>query len=201
MTTRIQPISVRDVLDYLIASLALSKEQVGAHRIIEIGGSEVLTYHDMMRGYAKARGLRRIMIIVPLLAPPVFAAFLYWVSPIPRPLARALIEGMRNEVVVHDDTALRLFPNIHPRDYSTSLERALARIAADKVETTWSDAQVSVSGDAVPVTFTTREGLLLEERQQVTSALPETIYRIITGLGGKRGWLYARLDLAVARHD
>jgi uncharacterized protein YbjT (DUF2867 family) len=191
VTTRIQPISVRDVLDYLIASLVLSEEQVGAHRILEIGGSEVLTYHDMMCGYAKARGLRRSMIIVPFLTPPVCAAFLHWVTPIPRPLVWALIEGMRNEVVVHDDSALRLFPDIHPRDYRTSLDRALARIATDEVETTWSDAQISALGDSVPVTFTTREGLLLEERQRLIAASPETIYRIFTGLGGKRGWLYA----------
>jgi uncharacterized protein YbjT (DUF2867 family) len=191
VTTRIQPISVRDVQDYLIASLALSDEEIGLHRIIEIGGSEVLTYHDMMRGYAKARGLRRIMILVPFLTPPVCAAFLHWVTPIPRLLARALIEGMRNEVVAHDDSALRLFPNIHPRDYSTSLERALARIATDNVETTWSDAQVSALGDAVPVTLTTREGLLIEARQQLTSASPEAVYRVFTRLGGKNGWLYA----------
>jgi uncharacterized protein YbjT (DUF2867 family) len=189
--SRIQPISVRDVLDYLISSLALSEEQVGARRIIEIGGSEVLTYHDMMRIYAKVRGLRRIMIIVPFLTPRFCAAFLSWVTPIPRPLARALIEGMRNEVVTHDDSAQRLFPDIHPRDYRTSLDRALARIAADQVETTWSDAQVSALGDVVPVTFTTREGLLLEERQSMISATTETIYRIFTGLGGRRGWLYA----------
>ncbi len=189
--TQIQPISVRDVLDYLVASLMITREQVGAYRMIEIGGSEVLTYHDMMRGYAKARGLRRVMIIVPFLTPAVCSAFLHLVTPIPRPLARALIEGMRNEVVVHDDSAKRLFPTIHPRDYRTSLERAMARIAADEVETTWSDAQVSALGDAVPVTFTTREGLLLEERQRMVSASPDKTYRIFTGLGGKRGWLYA----------
>ena len=191
VTTRIQPISVRDVLDYLVASLVLSEEQVGAHRIIEIGGSQVLTYHDMMRGYAKVRGLRRSMIIVPFLTPPICAAFLSWVTPIPRPLVRALIEGIRNEVVTHDDSALHLFPDIQPRDYRTSLDRALARLAADDVETTWSDAQVSTLGDAVPVKFTTRQGLLLEERQHLIAASPETIYSIFTGLGGKRGWLHA----------
>ena len=191
VTTRIQPISVRDVRDYLIAALGLPDEQVGSHRIIEIGGAEVLTYHEMMQGYAQARGLRRKMLILPFLRPSICASFLHWVTPIPRPLCMALIEGMRNEVVVRDDSALRLFPDIHPRDYKTSLERALARLAAEQVETTWSDLQVSVTGDAIPVTFTTREGILLEERQRITKAAPSTVYRIFTGLGGKRGWLYA----------
>lgn len=191
VTTRIQPISVRDVLDYLLASLLLPDNEIGLHRIIEIGGSEVLTYHDMMRGYAKARGLRRIMFVVPFLTPPTCAAFLHWVTPIPRSLARALIEGMRNEVVVHDDSAQCLFPNIHPRDYNTSLERALMRLATDNVETTWSDAQISAIGDAIPVTLTTREGLLIEARQQLTSASPDAVYKVFTRLGGKNGWLYA----------
>ncbi len=189
--TRIQPISVRDVLDYLIASLQLSEDQVGSHRIIEIGGAEVVTYHDMMHGYARERGLRRFMMIVPFLKPPMCAAFLAWVTPIPSYLARALIEGMRNEVVVQDDSAKDLFPEIKPRDYDTSLKRALMRIIADQVETRWSDAQVSAMGDVTPVTLTTREGLLLERRQRLTPASPETVFRIFTGLGGRRGWLYA----------
>jgi uncharacterized protein YbjT (DUF2867 family) len=191
VTTLIQPISVHDVLDYLIASLALSDEVVGQHRIIEIGGSDILTYHEMMQGYARVRGLRRIMILVPNLNLRLCAAFLHWVTPIPFSLALALLEGMRNEVVVHDDSALRLFPDIHPRDYRTSLERALMRISTDEVETTWNDAQVSATGDAVPVTLATREGILLEERQRYTRATTDTVYRVFTGLGGKRGWLYA----------
>jgi len=131
------------------------------------------------------------MVVVPFLRPRFCARFLHWVTPIPFSLALALIGGMRNEVIVHNPSALSMFPEIHPRDYKTSLERALARITNAEVETTWHDAQVSATGDAVPVTFTTREGILLEERQRVTTAAPETICRVITGLGGKRGWLYA----------
>jgi uncharacterized protein YbjT (DUF2867 family) len=191
VNTRIQPISVRDVLDYLIATLKLSDKQIGAHRIVEIGGADVLTYHDMMRGYAKARGLRRAMLMAPFLPMNVCANWLHWITPIPAHLAHALIEGMCNEVVVRDDSAKTLFPDIRPRNYATSLERALARIAADEVETTWSDAQISATGDAIPVVLTTREGLLIERRQRITSLPAESVYRVFTGLGGKRGWLYA----------
>ncbi|MEW6094407.1 MAG: NAD(P)H-binding protein, partial [Chloroflexota bacterium] len=151
VNTHIQPISVRDVLDYLIAALKLPDQAIGPHLIIEIGGADVLTYRDMVRGYAQARGLRRVLITIPFLSIKMFTIGLHWITPIPRRLARALVEGMRNEVVVRDDTASRLFPGIHPRNYATSLERALMRIAADEVETTWSDAQVSATGDAIPV--------------------------------------------------
>jgi len=189
--THLQPISVRDVLDYLVAALGLPEAQVGAHRVVEIGGADILTYHKMMRGYAKARGLRRPMLMAPFLPLNVCATWLHWITPIPAPLAHALIEGMRNEVVVRDDAARRLFPDIRPRDYVTSLERALARVYTDQVETTWSDSQVSATGDAIPVTFTTQEGLLLERRRHLAEAPAGAVYRSFTGLGGERGWLYA----------
>jgi len=191
VTTKIQPISIRDVLDYLIAALKLSDKQLKAHQIVEIGGSEVLTYHDMMYGYAHARGLRRLMIVLPYLPIRLCANWLQWITPIPAGVAYVLIESIRNEVIMRDDTARRLFPEIQPRNYQVSLERALRRISADQVETTWSDAQVTYTGDIHPVTLTTYEGLLLERRQRLTSASPNAIYRTFTGLGGKRGWLHA----------
>ena len=187
--TRLQPISVRDVLDYLVAALELPADKVESHTIVEIGGADILTYHDMMRGYAEARGLKRLWVKVPLPLT-VCATWLHWITPISAPLARALIEGMRNEVIVRDTSARQLFPSIHPRDYATSLERALARITADQVETTWSDAQMSATGDSVPVTLSTREGLLLEQRQQFTDLPAPAVFRVIASLGGKRGWLF-----------
>jgi uncharacterized protein YbjT (DUF2867 family) len=191
VNTRIQPISVHDVLDYLIAALKLTETQVGSNRIVEIGGADILTYHDMLRGYAKARGLQRKMFMAPYLPLNIFATWLHWITPIPASLAHALIEGMRNEVVVRDDSAQTLFPDIHPRDYATSLKFALLRITADQVETTWSDAQASTTGDAPPVVLSTHEGLLFERRSHTASVPAEVVYRVFTGLGGKRGWLYA----------
>ncbi|MFL7867677.1 MAG: SDR family oxidoreductase [Anaerolineales bacterium] len=191
VNTYIQPISIHDVLSYLIAALGLSDAQVGQHRIVEIGGADVLTYHDMMRGYAKARGLRRPMLVVPFLSLNICATLMHWITPIPASLAYALIASMRNTVVVTDDSAQTLFPDIHPRDYATSLERALARITADLVETTWSDAQISSTGDVAPVMLTSQEGLLYERRWINTTLSADAVYRSFTSLGGDRGWLYA----------
>ncbi|HTX92219.1 MAG TPA: DUF2867 domain-containing protein [Anaerolineales bacterium] len=189
--TRIQPISIRDVLDYFIAALKLPGERLPAYQVIEIGGSEVLTYHDMMRGYAAARGLKRWMIRMPWLPTRLCAYWLQWITPIPAGIAYVLIESIRNEVIVRNDSASQLFPQIRPRNYQVSLERALMRISSDQVETTWSDSQASYTGDIRPVTLTTYEGLLLERRQRFTAAPPEAVYRVFTGLGGKRGWLHA----------
>jgi hypothetical protein len=101
-----------------------------------------------------------------------------------------LIEGLRNEVIVRDDTAQRLFPGIQPMTYQLAVQRALMRLDAHQVETTWSDALVSSQGYRSPVVLTTHEGMIIERRQSVTIAPPAAAYRAFTGLGGERGWLY-----------
>jgi uncharacterized protein YbjT (DUF2867 family) len=138
--TRIQPISIRDTLDYLVSAL---KTPQSAGKIIEIGGAEVMTYRDMMFGYARARGLRRFMIPVPVLTPRLSSYWVHWVTPIPSDIARPLIEGLRNEVIVRSDTARELFPNIHTATFAVAVSRALEKLKASEVETSWADALVS----------------------------------------------------------
>jgi hypothetical protein len=101
-----------------------------------------------------------------------------------------LIEGLRNEVIVRDDNAQRLFPDIQPMTYRLAVQRALMRLDAHQVETTWSDALVSSQGYRSPVVLTTHEGMIIERRQRVITAPPTAAYRAFTGLGGDRGWLY-----------
>src|SRR5512141_860513 len=95
--TRTQPIGIRDVLDYLVASISVP---ASAGRIVEIGGADVITYGEMMTTYAKVRGLKRWLVPVPFLAPRLSSLWVNLVSPIPAAIARPLIEGLRNENVV-----------------------------------------------------------------------------------------------------
>jgi hypothetical protein len=76
-------------------------------------------------------------------------------------------------------------------DYHTSVELALARLEASQVETAWSDALVTSRGDAPPVVLTVQDGMIIESRRRLVQARPSDVYRTFTGLGGKRGWLYA----------
>lgn len=186
--TRIQPIAIPDVLSYLVKALRVNES---SGRVIEIGGADVQTYGDMMLGYAWTRRLRRWLIPVPVLTPQLSAYWVHWMTPISARIAHPLIEGLRNEVVVRDDTARRLFPDIHPLGYTESLRQALEQLETGQVETSWSDALVSSKGDAVPVALTYREGIFIETRQRIISASAETVYRVFAGLGGERGWLYA----------
>jgi len=185
--TRIQPIGIRDTLNYLVSALD-TPESVG--QIIEIGGAEIITYRDMMFGYAKARGLRRYMIPVPILTPRLSSYWVHWVTPIPSDIARPLIEGLRNEVIVRDDTARKLFPNIQPASFEVSVNRALEKLQASQVETSWADALVSSQPEKTPTVLSTHEGMFLEQRQQSVKATPSAVFHAFTSLGGANGWLY-----------
>jgi len=187
INTRVQPIGVRNVLQYLVAALDTPQS---AGEIVEIGGADVMTYGKMFMEYAAVRGLRRRMIPVPVLTPSLYAHLVHYVTPVPLSLARPLIEGLRNEVIVRDDTAQRLFPGIQPMTYQMAVQRALMRLDAHQVETTWSDALVSSQGYKSPVVLTTHEGMIIERRQRIITAPPAAAYRAFTGLGGERGWLY-----------
>ncbi len=188
--TRVQPIAIRDVLDYLIAALGTPES---AGRIIEIGGADVLIYREMMLGYAQARGMRRWLIPVPVLTPRLSSYWVHWVTPIPATIAEPLIEGLRSEVIVRDTTARDLFPAIHPVTYQAAVAEALAQLHAGEVETAWSDALATSQGDRAPVVLAAQAGMVFERRQRIVHASPEAVYRTFTSLGGQQGWLYANI--------
>jgi uncharacterized protein YbjT (DUF2867 family) len=185
--TRVQPIAIRDVIDYLVSCLEVPASE---GRVIEIGGADVLTYGDMMLLYAAERGLRRLLIPVPVLTPHLSAYWVHWVTPIPAEIGHPLIEGLRNEVIVRDNTATTLFPDVQPLDYPTAVRIALDGLEAGQIETTWSDALASSQGDRPSAVLTTQEGMLFEQRQVVVGAPPEVVYRKFSSLGGQKGWLY-----------
>jgi uncharacterized protein YbjT (DUF2867 family) len=185
--TRIQPIGIRDTLNYLVSALT-TPASVG--EIIEIGGDGIVTYRDMMLGYARARRLKRYMIPVPVLTPLLSSYWVHWVTPINSDIARPLIKGLRNEVIVRDEKARHIFPNIHPMTYDETVIKALDKLEASEVETRWADSLVSSQPDREPKVLSTYEGMLLEQRQRVVDVPAEDVYRAFSTLGGKTGWLY-----------
>ncbi|NJC96766.1 MAG: SDR family oxidoreductase [Anaerolineae bacterium] len=182
-----QPIAIRDVLFYLIAALE-TPESIG--RLIEIGGPTRLTYADMLREYARERGLKRYLIRLPVNAPRLSAYWVHMVTPIHWRIVLPLIEGLRAKLIVRDEAAKKLFPKIKPIDFQTAVRLALGRIQRDNVETSWSDALVTVAGDIKPYKFTVEEGMYIETRQMLLDLDPDTVHRSYMGIGGERGWLY-----------
>ncbi|NNM98875.1 MAG: NAD(P)H-binding protein, partial [Candidatus Eremiobacteraeota bacterium] len=124
VTTLSQPISVRDVLLYLIAALDLPSRE---SKIYEIGGAETITYREMMLRYARLRNLKRRVIIVPFFTPRLSSYWVHIVTPIPARLAQPLILGLSNEVVVRDPAAAADFPQIVPDGFDRAVTRALDR--------------------------------------------------------------------------
>lgn len=183
--TRSQPIAIRDVLNYLIAALDVPQS---AGQIIAIGGANVLTNEEMMQTYARIRGLRRLIIPVPVLTPKLSSYWVHWTTPVPANIVRPLILGLRNELIVRDGRARQLFPQIEPLNYETAVQLALKRIDDGDIETLWSDALASTQGDVSPVYLTQEQGMLIERRQLTVRTTPQNLFRAFTNLGGVRGW-------------
>jgi uncharacterized protein YbjT (DUF2867 family) len=182
-----QPIAIQDVLEYLVSALRSAESQ---GKLLEVGGPTRLTYADMLLGYAKERSLKRRLIRTPFYLPRLSAYWVHMVTPIHWRTVLPLIEGLRANLVVHDDEARRLFPEIKPLDFECAVQEALGRVLSDAVETSWSDALVNSAGDARPYHFAVEEGMMLERRTLVLDLPPGPIFRAYTGVGGERGWFF-----------
>jgi len=184
--SKVQPISISDVLQYMTE--AIEKEET-ANEIIEIGGREIVTCAEMMKTYAKVNGLKRLLISVPVLTPGLSSYWVHWMPPIPASLARPLIEGLKNDVVVEDKKSRMLFPDISPVSYEKSVEMAMHRIDLQDVETTWNDALLSSRGDEPPVVLETKQGMHIERRIRRVHAGQQEVFKTFCSLGGAKGWL------------
>ncbi|MDE0333307.1 MAG: NAD(P)H-binding protein [Nitrospinae bacterium] len=120
--TLAQPIAVEDVIDYLVAAL---DAPAGRSLVLEIGGADRASYGDIMAEYARQRGLRRLMIAVPVLSPRLSSLWLALVTPLYARVGRKLVESLRNETTVGDATASRMFA-IRPCGLAEAIRRALA---------------------------------------------------------------------------
>ncbi|MEO5895740.1 MAG: SDR family oxidoreductase [Vicinamibacterales bacterium] len=123
VSTLTQPVAIDDVVAYLESALSLPD---GIRTIFEIGGPETVSYGDMMRAYAKLRGLHRVLLPVPFLTPHLSGLWLALVTPAQARVGRALVEGLKNSTVVRSTAARDTFAIV-----PTPLEAAL-RAAIDE---------------------------------------------------------------------
>ncbi|MEU5760423.1 SDR family oxidoreductase [Nocardia sp. NPDC047648] len=187
---RIQPIAVRDVLYYLTEAATLPE---GAGGAFDIGGPDVLTYVQMMRGYAEVAQLpRRLIVPVPVLTPWLSAQWVNLVTPVPRAIAVPLMESLINDVVCHDHAIADLIPDPPegPTDYRRAVTLALQKIRDLDVPTRWSDARSpGAPSDPLPTDPAWSGGSLYRDvRERHTDADPATLWRVIEAIGGEHGW-------------
>ncbi|MDZ7716121.1 MAG: SDR family oxidoreductase [Balneolaceae bacterium] len=184
--SKVQPIAIRNVLQYLVSAIEKPETE---DEVIEIGGKDVMTYADMMKIYARVNGLKRFLLPVPVLTPNLSSYWVHWMTSVPASLARPLIEGLKNDVVVRDDKAKHLFPDIEPMGYEKAVRLAIRRIDTQEVETTWNDALLSSKGDERPVILESKQGMNIERRMRKVNASQEEVYKTFSALGGEKGWL------------
>jgi uncharacterized protein YbjT (DUF2867 family) len=183
-----QPIAIGDVLAYLRA--ALTVETGHRNLTVEIGGPDRVSYGELMREYARQRGLRRLMIPVPLLTPRLSSLWLGLVTPLYARVGRKLVDSLRHPTVVRDDSARRLFP-IQPVGVREAISRALRNEDSSFVQTRWSDA-LSAAASAPRQWGGTRFGnRLVDARSTHVAASPAKVFAAVERIGGGTGWYYA----------
>lgn len=182
-----QPIAISDVLAYLTAALTI--EMSNPNLIVEIGGPDRVSYGVLMHEYAQQRGLRRLVIPVPLLTPRLSSLWLGLVTPLYAHVGRKLVDSLRHSTVVRDDSAQRLFP-IRPLGVHDAIAQALRHEDADFAQTRWSDASSAAS--APRQWGGTRFGnQLVDTRATHVMASPSSAFAAVEQVGGATGWYYA----------
>ncbi len=146
VSVKAQPIAIEDVLAYLVEALDLPD---GPSRIVEIGGPDQVSYGQIMKEYARQRGLRRLMIPVPVLTPYLSSLWLGLVTPVYARIGRKLVESLRNPTLVSNNLADTTF-RVRPRGLREAIARALTNEDREIAETRWSDA-LSSAGPAQEV--------------------------------------------------
>lgn len=181
-----QPIAIEDLIAYLVAALDVELE---LSETVEIGGSDRVSYLDLMREYARQRSLRRTFIPVPVLTPWLSSRWLGLVTPVYARVGRKLIDSLRSETVVESRTAEKLFPGIRARGMREGMARALANEDREFAETRWSDA-FSSTGATDSWGGMSSGSRLLDSRAATVAASPAVVFRAVERIGGASGWYY-----------
>ncbi len=181
--TKAQPIAVNDVLSYLHNALYLDMKE---NLIVDVG-SEQLSYKNMMLKTAKALGLKRYLITLPFMSINLSSYWLNLFTPVPYAVAKALIEGLKSEVVIQNDNAKKYFPNITPISYEDAVKNAIKEIENNQVISRWND-----KGDGVwekNAQNDISKAVFIDRKEMDISDLDASkVYQSFIGIGGDNGW-------------
>lgn len=186
VSIKAQPIAINDVLEYLIHAIEIKDTE---NLIFEIGGSEKVSYGDLMREYARQRGLHRWMIPVPVLTPRISSYWLGLVTPLYARIGKKLIDSIRHPTVIQDTSALKYF-DIKPQNVQQSIAEALQNEDQEFAETRWSDA-LSSAGHPKDWSGVRVGNRLVDSRTAQVDVPPEQAFQPIEQIGGDTGWYYA----------
>lgn len=182
--TKTQPIGVSDVLDYLFHAKDIRTEE---NQIIDMG-SDQMSFKEMLLRAARAMGLKRRLISMPVLTPWLSSYWLMLMTPVHFPVARALIQGLKSETLIQNDNAKKYFPQIYPLSYEEALQVALREIEEEQVISRWCD---SSSEEECDVMGRDRiESAIFRDRLEYDFGAipPQKIFAAVESIGGDNGW-------------
>jgi uncharacterized protein YbjT (DUF2867 family) len=182
LETTAQPIAVEDAVEYLVAAIAL---EPGTSAVFEIGGSERMSYAEVMHEYARQRNLRRPIVRIPAVTPRASRRLLGVLTPDHGRIVGAMLDGLRNETVVQDPTAREAFP-VEPLGVSGAIERALAAEDRELAETHWAQALASRSRSRLGGTRFGRR--VVSSRVVRVHRCAHVAFGPIERIGGANGW-------------
>ena len=141
LKNKTQTIAAQNIMDYLLAALENHK---GRGRVFEIGGPEIFTYQELMLSYARIRGYQRSFLLLPYL-PVWFMAFgIGLMTPVPRPIAHALVGGLSSDSIVLHAEAREIYPEVLLIDFEATVRQAMKRLHPLEIERVWDDGQNDV---------------------------------------------------------
>ncbi|WP_316849016.1 SDR family oxidoreductase [Pedobacter agri] len=186
--TKCQPIGIRDVLGYLIGVLHNEK---AFNQTFDIGGPDILTYKNMLLGYANERGLKRWIITVPVLTPRLSSLWLNLITPVPYSLAKSLVDSMKNEVVCKDDRIKSVVPR-KCLTYAEALHLAFEKIDQNSIVSSWKDAlnRGYLQTDFMDQIKVPQNGTLQYKVKMPFERKAEEVFENIWSIGGSRGWYF-----------
>lgn len=187
VNTKTQPIAIRDVLSFMTGVLGNTKCYNESY---DISGPDILTYKQMLKLYAKVRGLKIFIFTVPVMTPKLSSYWLYFVTSTSYKLALNLVDSMTIPVIANDDRLQKLL-GILPMPYTKALELAFIKIEQNQVVSSWKDSMVSgrFKKDIQRYVRVPKRGCLTDKKTiKVTN--PEKVVERIWAIGGKTGWYY-----------
>lgn len=182
VSKKTQPIHVQDVLQYLEEAITIPLEK---SIVVEIGGSETVTYKNLMLEYAKQKGLKRHIFVVPVLTPTLSAMWLGLVTPVYKRIGRKLIESITNDsIVTHPKEANRF--SVKPKSYKEALKIS-EEDSMKELKRRWFDAisAKGISRNFENVTFKKRQDWVTDRSIEAPA---NVVYAYIKRLGGHEGW-------------
>lgn len=187
LKTKCQPIAIRNVVQFLTG---VKDREETFHKNYDIGGPDILSYKEMLLIFAKIRGLKRRIWVVPVMTPKLSSYWLYFVTSTSYSLARNLVDSMKIEVICKPNNLAALL-NISLINYEKSIKLAFDKIEQKQVLSSWKDAQTSpIFKTGMSQYLEVPEFGCFKDVRKRTTTNPELTMGRIWAIGGKSGWYY-----------